>query len=209
GESQRRSVRETLSTLGFNEAISFSFYDSSKDALFRDADTQTISLLNPIIENLDQMRTSLLPGLLDAVQHNFNHGTRNVNLFELGRCFNFAGQVIHEREMLAIVMTGQAAETDWQRQNEMVDFYSIKGVIEAMFEKLGFRDYKFVRSSSLFLHPGQSAEIYAGTTDSTDSFGPFGRLHPRIATEFKLKQPVYIAEVAFNKLIESRPAATR
>ncbi|HZS46719.1 MAG TPA: phenylalanine--tRNA ligase subunit beta [Blastocatellia bacterium] len=209
GESQRRSIRDTLTTLGFNEAISFSFYDSSKDALFRDADTQTITLLNPIIENLDQMRTSLLPGLLDAVQHNFNHGTRNVNLFELGRCFNFAGEVIHEREMLSMVMTGQVSEADWQRQNETVDFYALKGVIEAMFEKLGFTNLQFVRSSSPYLHPGQSAEIRMGDSGIYETYGSFGRLHPKIAGEFKLKQPVFVADVPFYKLVEAKPPRVR
>ena len=202
GENQRRTVRNMLTALGFNEAISFSFYDGNKDALFHDKEMSVLTLLNPILENMEQMRTSLLPGLLDAVQHNFNHGTRNLKLFEFGKCFNMAGQVIHEREMLSLVMTGQINEDDWQRQNEVTDFYTIKGAVEAIFERLGFEKYRFARSSAKFLHPGQAAEIYLA---DDDALGVFGQLHPQVANAFKLKQPVFVAEIPFYSVIERNP----
>src|SRR5204863_486145 len=87
GDKQRRNLRRTLTALGFDEAYSFSFVNAERDRLFRLNDTAAATLLNPIDVNQSEMRTSLLTGLLDAVQHNLNQGTRDVKLFEFNRPF--------------------------------------------------------------------------------------------------------------------------
>ncbi len=96
GDARRRAARRALTAYGFDEAISFSFITTAHDEQFEvlpsllDAgrgNVEMVSLNNPIIESATRMRPTLLPGLLDAVRHNFNHGTRDVRLFEAGRVF--------------------------------------------------------------------------------------------------------------------------
>jgi len=203
-EDRRRKLRQTLADYGFNEAISFSFVDGSRDELFRPGGADAIELRNPIIENARHMRTNLLAGLLEAVARNFNFGTRNVKLFETGKCFfkNDSEQRPDERERLALVVTGLAREDDWKAQTETVDFYYLKGVIEALLDKLHLKDFYLERSASSYLHPGQSAAlIFDGRT-----VGAFGRLHPRVAAIYKFKQPVFVAELELDRLLDL-PAA--
>jgi len=86
GDSHRRNVRRALISIGFDEAYSFSFVSGERDRLFRRGG-HAITIVNPIDVNQSEMRASLLTGLLDSVQHNFNQGTRDVKLFEMGRVF--------------------------------------------------------------------------------------------------------------------------
>jgi phenylalanyl-tRNA synthetase beta chain len=91
GDKHRRNVRRALTGLGFDEAYSFSFVNSERDRLFRRSERPAATLLNPIDVNQSEMRASLVTGLLEAVQHNFNQGTRDVKLFEIGRVFEPEG----------------------------------------------------------------------------------------------------------------------
>ena len=96
-EDRRRAARRALVACGYDEAINFSFISAAHDEQFEllpalaartGADgAGLVTLANPIIEDAARMRPSLLPGLLAAVRHNFNHGTRDVSLFETGRIF--------------------------------------------------------------------------------------------------------------------------
>src|SRR6266516_2437637 len=118
GEIRKRAIRRTLAACGFDEAISFSFIDTSHDDQFelipaitgaRDTGERFVSLKNPIIEDQTRMRPTLLPGLLDAVRHNLNHGRRDICLFEIGRVFaanRDQSQMPIERDALALVAIG-------------------------------------------------------------------------------------------------------
>src|SRR5215813_523140 len=88
GEAARRAARMTLTAIGYNEAINFSFVNGETDeTLSYPRGSGRLALLNPIDETQAHMRTTLLGGLLDALERNFNYGTRNVRLFEIGKCF--------------------------------------------------------------------------------------------------------------------------
>src|SRR6202165_2331314 len=112
-ERRKRALRQALSALGYNEAISLSFIDAALDdqfeliPAFAVADGRPekfVTLRNPIIEDWTRLRPNLLPGLLNAVRHNLNQGTRDVSLFELGRVFRAGkqGELPDEREALTL-----------------------------------------------------------------------------------------------------------
>ena len=84
-------MRRALTAIGFDEAYSFSFVNGDRDQPFRRGDRPAATLTNPIDVNQSEMRASLMTGLLEAVQHNFNQGTRDVKLFEIGRVFEAVG----------------------------------------------------------------------------------------------------------------------
>src|SRR5215471_1467661 len=128
GDKQRRNVRRALIALGFDEAISFSFVSGERDQLFRPDKPAAAMLSNPIDVNQSEMRSSLLTGLLDALQHNFNQGTRDIKLFEIGRVFEPSedNERPDEREVLSLVMTGSVLADNW-RDSKQVELYDLKG----------------------------------------------------------------------------------
>jgi phenylalanyl-tRNA synthetase beta chain len=199
GDSQRRRVRRVLMDMGFNEAITFSFVNGERDRLFRAEGQNGVTLANPIDVDESEMRTSLLTGLMESLQRNFNHGNRDVKLFEMGRVFTVesAGARPLERELLGVVMSGGVASDDW-RGGRQADFYDLKGAIEAVFSSLNVSGFTIERAGVEYLHPGQSAVL----SREGEQVARLGRLHPRVASLYKFRQPVYVAEIEFEKLLK-------
>ena len=198
GDKQRRNVRRTLTALGFDEAYSFSFVNGERDRVFRRSERPAPILSNPIDVNQSEMRASLMTGLLDAVQHNFNQGTRDVKLFEIGRVFESAGldERPREREVLGIAMTGSVLPDDW-RGSKQVELYDLKGVVEVVMSALNISGFTIHRARVEYLHPGQSAVL----ARDGEEIARFGRLHPRVASLYKFRQPVFIGELEFEQLL--------
>jgi phenylalanyl-tRNA synthetase beta chain len=208
GENGRRAARHVLTDLGFNEAISFSFVNAEADARLSDASASArLELQNPIDETAAHMRTTLLGGLLRALEHNFNHGSRNVRLFEIGKCFLEIGEDRpKEIERLALICTGARNESDWQAASARVDFYDAKGAVESVAESLGLPPLEFAAVETVqHLHPGRAALIsLAG-----NPVGSVGQLHPRVAAAYKFKQPVLMAELDFGAMLGADRAEVR
>lgn len=197
GESRRRQARDTLISLGYGEAISFSWVRTELDMHFRSPDTNLVMLTNSIDEERPQMRTSLLPGIIESLTRNFNFGIRNIKLFELGKCFQQGTQRPIEYEQIAFAITGQRNDSDWQHQQEVVDFYDLKGTVETLLENCGIKDYIIERSTISHLHSGQAAQIKVGDK----ILGHFGQLSPSLRDEFKFKQQIFIAELSLETLL--------
>ncbi|MCI0661587.1 MAG: phenylalanine--tRNA ligase subunit beta [Acidobacteria bacterium] len=208
GEEARRAVRTALTALGFHEAISFSFVNPGDDAMLSDlTDDSRLILQNPIDETQSGMRTTLLGGLLRAVQHNFNYGTRNLRLFEIGKCFvRCEDERPREIESLALVATGARNEADWLAASAQVDFYDLKGALETIFESLGLPGLEAIPAENLsYLHPGRTAIISVSGREA----GRIGQLHPAVDARYKFKQPVFVAELDFELLLGSDRIDTR
>ncbi len=213
GEDARRAARLTLTALGYNEAISFSFVNGETDEMLSEVGEDTrLALLNPIDETQAHMRVTLLGGLLDALERNFNHGARNVRLFEIGRCFmDDIGERPLEMERLGIVATGARNEDDWQlaassNGGGSIDFYDVKGAIESVAEAIGLPALEFNPDEACdFLHPGRRAEVRLGA----EAIGVVGQLHPRIAARYKFKQPVFVADLNLRIMLLADRAKVR
>jgi phenylalanyl-tRNA synthetase beta chain len=228
-ESRRRAARRALADSGFDEAISFSFIDAAHDGRFElipdllgesavavsddaedgdDAGARLVSLSNPIIEGASRMRATLLPGLLAAVRHNFNHGTRDVRLFETGRVFaasSEAGARPVERESFALVATGGATEAGRAAAPRELDFYDLKGALEAATDAMKNAPLEFEPATIGHLREGQSARVALNGR----AVGFIGRLSDEIATSYKFRQPVYIAEVSLSALLDAAELPAR
>ncbi|HYE71814.1 MAG TPA: phenylalanine--tRNA ligase subunit beta, partial [Blastocatellia bacterium] len=209
GEAGRRAARLTLTGQGYNEAISFSFVNAESDALFSLAsDAERLRLNNPIDETQSHMRTTLLSGLLDAVAHNIHHGTRNVKLFEIGKCFyarNGEERPV-EIEKLALAATGARNEDNWTDGAARLDFYDVKGTLESTFENLKLPEIKFTQKTDVsYLHPGRAAVIMLGDRE----VGLVGQIHPHVASRYKFKQAVYVAELDLNSLLTAEVVSAR
>jgi phenylalanyl-tRNA synthetase beta chain len=202
-----------MTALGYNEAVSFSFVNGGTDEMLSEVgDDSRLALLNPIDETQAHMRVTLLGGLLDAVERNFNYGARNVRLFEIGKCFmDDPGERPLETERLGIVATGERNEDDWQAATSSnaggrIDFYDVKGAIESLAEAIGLPALEFEPDKTCdFLHPGRRAEVRLGD----DVIGVMGQLHPRIAARYKFKQPVLVADLNLKIMLLADRAKVR
>ncbi|HEX8706623.1 MAG TPA: phenylalanine--tRNA ligase subunit beta [Pyrinomonadaceae bacterium] len=209
-EGKRRALRRAVTAAGYDEAISFSFIDAAHDERFEllpglvQADEERfITLSNPIIEGSTRMRPTLLPGLLEAVRHNLNRGTRDIRLFETGRVFAAnaeSGQLPIEREALALAATGSAVEEGRAGGARELDFYDLKGALEAAIDEMRLEPLRFEATSARHLRDGQSARI---STADGRTIGAIGRLDETVAAGYKFRQAVYVAELDLSALLES------
>jgi phenylalanyl-tRNA synthetase beta chain len=209
-EIKRRALRRILRDLGFDEAINFSFIDSAHDEQFEflpgiAAESDKVSfvtLSNPILEEATRMRATLLPGLIESLKNNLNHGTRDVRLFEIGRIFasSTAGELPLERDALALIATGGATEEGRAQTSKEIDFYELKGALEAAVDAMKLAPLGFSKAKVKHLREGQAAKIMLA--DGTP-IGSIGRLSETIAASYKFRQPVYLAELDLTALLDS------
>jgi phenylalanyl-tRNA synthetase beta chain len=220
GDRRRRAARQVLTAAGFDEAVSISFIDeataSDESGASRfellpglqkvEGEGAFVRLKNPIIEGARLMRPTLLPGLLEAVRHNFNHGTRDVRLFETGRVFASGtdeGGRPNEVEAFALVVTGEALE-EGRAAGRPADFFDLKGGLEAAADAMRVAELEFAPASVRHLREGQAGRVLLGGRE----VGTLGRLSEELAAVYKFRQPVYVAEVHLGALLASgeRPA---
>lgn len=207
GESERRAVRDSLRALGFSEAISLSFVDRALDDEFACAELDResnfgVDLVNPVLDHKPRMRSSLMTGLVEAYETNAKHGTRNVRLFEIGKRFlqSADGHRPIERETLAILVAGMVDDVDHRSRRE-ADFYDVKGAVEATLRALRVPSFTFDRAGVKCLHRGQAAQVIS----DGHVLGVLGRVSPGLATQRKFRSPVYLAELALDRLLEIEP----
>lgn len=208
-ERRKRSLRRALSARSFDEAISFSFIDAAHDDQFElipafsggEGETaKFVTLGNPIIEDWTRMRPTLLPGLLDAVRHNLNQGTRDVCLFELGRVFRTGekGKLPEERETLAVAATGGVLEADKEAAAREFDFYDLKGALDTARDALKLRPLNYQAADARHLRAGQAAAVSINDI----RIGWIGRLAEATAAVYKFRQSVFVAEIDLTSLLE-------
>jgi phenylalanyl-tRNA synthetase beta chain len=208
-ERRKRALRQAMSGGGFDEAISLSFTELTEDFdLIPEFAGRghlvtlvtPVILTNPIIELASRMRQTLLPGLLNSIRHNLNHGIRDVCLFETGRVFVVSepGQLPLEREAFALAATGGAVAADRAQAERELDFLDLKGALEATVAAMNLPPLEFKMATVKHLRPGQTAAIsIAGAR-----VGSIGRLTETIAGAYKFRQPVFVAEVDLTMLLE-------
>jgi phenylalanyl-tRNA synthetase beta chain len=215
GDRRRRAVRQSLMASGFNEAINFSFIAESNEGRFEtlaglvkvEGEDAFVKLTNAVVEGARLMRPSLLPGLLEAVRHNFNHGTRSVRLFETGRVFAACGaedERPNEIEAFALVLAGEALE-EGRATGREIDFFDLKGALEAASDAMRVGELEFVSASVKALREGQVARVRLGGSD----VGSLGRLSEETAAGYKFRQPVFVAEVNLTALLAAGESPVR
>ena len=192
-QSGERQLKAELAALGFQEVITYSFVDPARQALL-DPGAGALALANPMSSDQSVMRTSLLPGLVEALRFNQNRQQRRAQLFELGFCFRLAeasGQPLHQALLLGGLMWGERAPESWHGKPVATDFFDLKGAVERLLEWSGTKAPKFVPSDDPVLHPGQQAHILG----DGQTIGRLGRLHPRIEGELELASGVLVFEI--------------
>jgi phenylalanyl-tRNA synthetase beta chain len=214
-EVRKKLVRRTLADMGFDEAIGYSFIDARHDGVIADVPELVngdlaepfVTLQDSVIEGAVRMRTTLLPGLLDAVRLNFNHQRKDLKLFELGRVFASKGDgdLPKERELFSVIVTGGQISEGRSMAIRELDFFDAKGAVEAALDVAGAPEARFEAEDVKHLRRGQAASITVGE----QKVGFLGRLSEDIAASYKFKQPVYVAEIDLQAVLEQAPEPAR
>lgn len=200
-----RQLRSTLVARGYQEAVTYSFIDPKWSQAF-DPDNTPLPLANPISTELSVMRTSLLPGLTKALVHNQKRQHPRVRLFESGLRFRQTPQGLRQEPMLAGLISGARLPESWTNQDEAVDFFDIKGDLEALLELGGdSNNWQFKSAQHPALHPGQSAEILCQQEDGHwQSAGWVGALHPQLSKQLDVRGQALVFEVCLESLQQGK-----
>ena len=197
------AVRRMLAGLGYQETINFSFVEESWERdLAGNADP--IRLLNPIASQMSVMRSSLIGSLLQVVKFNADRKADRVRVFELGRVFKRDASVqgsdstvegFDQPMRVAGMAWGPEQPLGWQGKARHVDFYDVKGDVEAL---LAPRKAEFVPAEHPALHPGRSAQVLLDGV----VIGHVGELHPRWRQTWDLTSAPVVFELALEAVLE-------
>ncbi|WP_263358716.1 phenylalanine--tRNA ligase subunit beta [Acidicapsa ligni] len=205
--NKETAVRRTLLAAGFHEAISSTFTSAADAALCAPQPSQIVPLGNPLSEEAGVMRASLIPGMITMIGGNLHRDVSDVRLFELGAVFSGAtekGTVekVDERPAISIGATGSLPQQGPHQAARALDFYDLKGIVEQLLARFQAKTVyfdSFPAESGItpqWLHPYRAARaVVEGTT-----VGWFGQLHPRLASERKLKETVLVGELYLDRL---------
>ncbi|HAV65048.1 MAG TPA: hypothetical protein DCY13_22095 [Verrucomicrobiales bacterium] len=200
---QIAEVRRILTGIGLNEAQGQTLIADTAAALAVNPEV-IVRLDNPLSSDMNVLRPSLLPGLLDMIRHNAHHRQGDVALFEVGRVFRLKqGQPVEQRHV-AIALTGQRSGAFWGDDDATMDASDLKGVVEEFLERLGHRGILFARReqpTGLFIDSGEArlgGKLF---------MGELGQLLPAIARQLDVRGGVFLAEFDLDQLLGRRPAA--
>ncbi|AWM80377.1 phenylalanine--tRNA ligase subunit beta [Gammaproteobacteria bacterium ESL0073] len=195
-ELNKKTLRDILVARGYQENITYSFIDPKLFKLFN-PDQEPLLLANPISSDMSAMRVSLWPGLIKSLQYNINRQQDRVRIFECG--LSFKGQLadLKQESMIAGLIMGTRLPQGWANAKDRVDFYDVKGDVEAILGLVGsLEQYQFTPTQHTALHPGQAAAIMREGT----RVGYVGALHPELAKILDIDVPVYLFELSLGKI---------
>ena len=189
----RKDVSKRLRTLGLNECKTYTLTTADMAKMFKYDNRESIVLPNPISIDKSVIRTSILPSLLNTYQYNKSRGVKDVLIYEIAKTYDTNYQEVSK---VAMLLKGSYLSNSWQGININVDFYLVKGIIENLFNYLGFKNrYSFEVVSVPELHPGISAKILV----DREEIGIIGKLHPNISND-----DIYVCEFSLTSLYNKK-----
>ncbi len=190
-----REIKHKLADMGLNETMSYTLIPNDKVHLFTTDEFIPVTLNDPMSEDRNTLRYSLLYSLNEVYKYNRARNNSNISIFEIGKSFFKEREEYRENTKLAVLMSG---DFSLDISNTKVDFYHIKGIMEELLYFLGYEGrYSLVKDDKIpnEFHPGQSALINV----NGQIVGVIGKLHPSIAS-----CDVYCLEINLSKLLAIR-----
>ncbi|MDR5750943.1 MULTISPECIES: phenylalanine--tRNA ligase subunit beta [unclassified Caballeronia] len=196
-------IRHAVAARDYAETVNFSFVDAEWEEDFAGND-KPVKLLNPIASQLSVMRTTLFGSLINVLRYNLNRRAERIRVFEAGRVFlhdpsikagELAVEGFAQPKMIGALAYGPALDEQWGAPSRTVDFFDVKGDVEALFAPVVPR---FVKAEHPALHPGRSARIEIDGR----AVGWIGELHPRWLQKYDLPQAPILFEIEAEALME-------
>lgn len=194
-DKTRRSIKHKMADMGLNETMSYTLIPNGEVHKFTKDSFEEITLNDPMSEDRNTLRYSLLYSLKEIYNYNKARNNSNISIFEMGKSFYKENDEYKEDLRLAVLMSG---EYNLDIANTKVDFYVIKGVLEELLYFLGYEGrYSLVKNDNIpnELHPGVSAVLNV----SGKEVGIIGKLHPNVS-----KDDIYVLEINLTKLLAIR-----
>lgn len=203
----RNRIKRCMTGLGFMEAVTYSFgshADGDRLGLApEDSRRSVVAILNPLTEDQAIMRTSLIPGMLQALHYNLAQQVKNLKIFEIGKTFIAVdnAKLPQETEMMVGLWTGARYPASWHGNETGCDYYDIKGIVESLLGELMIENVLYsgiTGTCENYMRPGHTAQIMAGEK----LLGQVGEIHPQVRADYDLKQPVFIFELNVENISE-------
>jgi len=206
GYSPEQKLEQTLGSVcracGYDEIITYSFISPTYYDKIRwpedYAARKSFKILNPLGEDTSIMRTTVLPSMLEILTRNYNFRNRAAKLYEVGRIYLPGGEdgLANEAKMLSMGAYG-----------EDMDFFSMKGAIEALLTEIRAQDIHFEAADPALpqyqsYHPGRCATVWSGSC----CIGVFGQIHPLVARNYGVDTEFFCAELSFSQLMSAKGA---
>lgn len=192
----KNDMRDVLVKRGYQEVITYSFVEPEFQLQLHPG-VEPLPLMNPISSEMAVMRTNLLPGLVQTAKFNINRQQNRIRIFELGLRFINSGDTLEQIPTIAGLVCGLRNKESWNTDGEKVDFYDLKGDVEALLQATN-KSYDFKTLHMDILHPGQAAEI------SVDghAVGYIGKIHPQVQQEIDLDMDAFVFQMDLAPLSE-------
>ena len=198
---QHTEVRRFLTGMGLSEAQGQTLIGEAAAVQVAPRNA-VVALANPLSSDMNALRPSLLPGLLETLRHNAHRKEHDVALFEIGRVFRLREGRPTESRSVAVALTGARHPAFWTGGNPVADASDLKGVVEELLERLGLRGVVFQRRAEpagIFV---ESAEVKLG---GKFLLGELGQVSPLLGRKLDLRDPVFLAEFNLDELLLRRP----
>ena len=194
-DSWTRAIRQKMASLGLNETLSYTLIPNSESHKYTLDEYEEINVQDPMTDDRRTLRYSLIPSLYAIFEYNDKRNNHDVSIFEIGKGFSKRDGQYFEQNKLAVLMSGNISNGLYE---EKVDFYHIKGVLENLFNSLGYANRYTLNTSNLprEYHPFSSASIDL----NGNLVGYIGKIHPN-----ETKKDVYILELDLDKIKDVKP----
>jgi phenylalanyl-tRNA synthetase beta chain len=203
-----RKIKDILIGMGLKEVINYSFI-SRKDLSFFSLDDEDdyknyVKIMNPLNEDFEIMRTSLLQSLVKNAKDNIYKKINDIGIFEISKVFNSVvgnqNEKPLEKNVLAILLTGRRLLKSWNEQERFFDYYDLKGFLESLSE-LFYHKYELSieRREYKFFHPVISGNIVL----RNKKMGIIGKMHPKIINALDIKQDIYFMEIDLDLFMDN------
>ena len=189
-----RKARTALTGMGFDEIITYSLLSKKIIGSAALSIEDTVCVANPLSNEQEAMRPSLVPGMLGAVLWNINRRSKDLKFFEIGRVYGKNGNDFSEKQYLGACITGETS--NWAGGSKPYSFFDLKGAVETLFDSLGIKDVSFASARDCRFSSASSASIeLAG-----ENIGIIGEADTKVLNDFDIKSPVYICEICLDKV---------
>ena len=191
------SISNLLSNNGFNEIMNNSLTKDKYSTLIPELDiSHNIKLLNPLSQDLNIMRQTLLFNGLENIAYNLNRKNKDLKFYEFGKTYHKIDDKNIEKKHLQILVTGRVNSENWNSKNQDIDFYFIKKIVESVLSKLGINNFDSISNSGF----GRSLSV-------TYSLGhkklvSFGKVSNEICNYFDVSEDVFMADFNWDNILK-------
>lgn len=194
----QNKIGDSLAAQGFYEILTNSLTSPKPLEYTQDTDLQqSVSILNPLSNDLSILKTSMLFTGLETVSYNINRKINRLKLFEFGKTYHQIKENRIEHKHLSILMTGKKDPENWLGSDEKLSFFDLKTVVENILERLGIQKWKISETSSDLFSEGIN---YNGRKETLVTFGV---LSNKLLKKLDIKQEVLYADFNWDAMLES------